>query len=45
MKKLLLFTILTFVLAFGVQAVAEKKAEKPDQKVEVKCKDVNDAKA
>lgn len=35
MKKLLLFTILTFVLASGTQAVAEEKAEKPDGKVKV----------
>ncbi len=45
MKKLLLFTILTFVLASGVQAAAEKKAEKPEDKLEIKCKDVNEAEA
>ena len=45
MKKLLLFTILTFVLASGVQAAAEKKTEKPEDKVEVKCKDLNEAEA
>ena len=35
MKKLLLFTILIFVLVFSIQATAEKKTKKPEGKAEV----------
>ncbi len=45
MKKLLLFTILTFVLASSVHAADENKAEKAENNVDVKCTDVNKAKA
>ena len=43
MKQLLLFTILTFVLASSSQAAPGKKGDKPEKcsedKVEAKCKD------
>lgn len=43
MKKVLLFTVLTFVLAYGVLAAVENKADKTEDKPEVKTSDVNKA--
>ena len=45
MKKVLLFTILTFVLASGARAAEEKKADKAEDKATVKCDKAKDIKA